>query len=205
MKLFAGPGMCNKPKRIVSATPCKSPATPFSHSSVSRVAECKLLIAFVCFTVLSVVQVTHIALQKDPTFAETAETLMERLTASMTIHGHALAAARADRQAQESARRIRADQDSAYLESLRADQAKARQEQAAREQAERERREAEERARREEEERVKAARAVPEEPAEGEAGCTKIVVRLPDGSRLERRFRATDTIGVSFIFHELLD
>ena len=42
--------------------------------------------------------------------------------------------------------------------------------------------------------------AIPQEPEISEPDITQLVVRLPNGKRLERRFRQTDTLQVSLLF-----
>jgi len=57
----------------------------------------------------------------------------------------------------------------------------------------------EEAARKEEEKEMKKAESLsrlPEEPAEGAADAVLFMFRLPDGNRLERRFRNTDKVQV---------
>jgi hypothetical protein len=39
-----------------------------------------------------------------------------------------------------------------------------------------------------------AAARLPPEPAEGAAGSCRVAFRLPDGSRVQRRFNASDTV-----------
>lgn len=42
-----------------------------------------------------------------------------------------------------------------------------------------------------------AAVEIPEEPAEGSEGVLTVAFRLPSGSRLSRRFSASDSVGVT--------
>lgn len=80
-------------------------------------------------------------------------------------------------------RSLRAQQDSEFEESLALDRARA--ESAARARAEAGRRAAAREAKR--------AR-VPAEPAAGEKGVAELVIRFPDGKRVRRRFRESDTL-----------
>ncbi|KAI9355076.1 ubiquitin-related domain-containing protein [Zopfochytrium polystomum] len=122
-------------------------------------------------------------------------------------------ALRTDRYAShEQARQIREQQDLAYQASLRADQekeAKAREE---RERIQREKDE-EERLKRQEEERIEAKKkrkqalreSLPPEPAATEPELARIGIRLPSGSRIIRRFRASDKVEALYDFVESLD
>ena len=110
-------------------------------------------------------------------------------------------------------RNMRWEQDQAYEESLAADKAKA--DAAARakrevERAEREAREAEEaekkriahEERMHEESLERKRRTLPAEPTGDEAGIN-IMVRMPDGSRMSRRFRGSDHLQAIFDFLDL--
>ena len=110
-----------------------------------------------------------------------------------------------------NARTIANETDRAYQESLRADQekeARARAEQIAREMVEAEKAEAEasEKAAREVEEAARAkvasdaAEALPNEPAADEDGVVNIAFRLPDGSRVMRRFLSSHSARALFLF-----
>ena len=110
-----------------------------------------------------------------------------------------------------NARTIANETDRAYQESLRADQekeARARAEQIAREMVEAEKAEAEasEKAAREAEETARAkvasdaAEALPNEPAADEDGVVNIAFRLPDGSRVMRRFLSSHSARALFLF-----
>ena len=110
-----------------------------------------------------------------------------------------------------NARSIADETDRAYQESLRADQekeARARAEQIAREMVDAEKTEAEvkEKAAREAEEAARAklasdaAEALPNEPAADEDGVVNIAFRLPDGSRVMRRFLSSHSARALFLF-----
>ncbi|XP_013180085.1 PREDICTED: FAS-associated factor 2 [Papilio xuthus] len=125
--------------------------------------------------------------------------LLQRLRRVVTDNEPHLAAARADRVEREVTARLRAAQDEAYAESLAADQEKERRKAAAREAVAQ--REHEDLQRRQQEERHKQqlveARAamasrLPVEPAPG-AGTVALLIRLPGGERLTRRFTLTHT------------
>lgn len=123
-----------------------------------------------------------------------AEILMQRLRQVVSENEGHLAAARADRVEREVTARLRAAQDEAYAESLAADQEKERRKAAAREleqlqqQQYLEELEQEERRKQEvvEARKVMASR-LPLEPSGG-ADTVVLLIRLPDGERLTRRF-----------------
>ncbi|XP_072944574.1 FAS-associated factor 2 [Epargyreus clarus] len=125
--------------------------------------------------------------------------LLQRLRRVVTDNEPHLAAARADRVEREVTARLRAAQDEAYAESLAADQEKERRraaDRAARAQREHEdlqRREQEER-RKEEVAEARTARGarLPREPAAGPSAVA-LLIRLPAGDRLTRRFLLAHT------------
>ncbi|KPJ13842.1 FAS-associated factor 2-B [Papilio machaon] len=125
--------------------------------------------------------------------------LLQRLRRVVGDNEPHLAAARADRVEREVTARLRAAQDEAYAESLAADQEKERRKAAAREAVAQ--REHEDLQRRQQEERHKQqlveARAamasrLPVEPGPG-AGTVALLIRLPGGERLTRRFTLAHT------------
>lgn len=137
----------------------------------------------------------------------TEEELIQRLSSVLETWGQALINARLDKEEREIARKIREEQDTAYEESLRADQEKERK---AQEECERIRVE-EEKIKFEENERIKKeeerkkeqeekARRVADEPDSTDTDVTKFIIRLLDGSKIQRRFRGTDTLQKVFDF-----
>lgn len=118
-----------------------------------------------------------------------------------------LVVARADRQERSFTQALRQEQDEAYLESLRLDQEKEekkRRERMLEEERLREEKEQEEAEIRKKEDmirrKVDAVNYVPEEPAPEERGLCRILVRLPKGQKLERRFlRDVHTLKVRVI------
>lgn len=135
------------------------------------------------------------------------EELIARLTMSISRHGPNLQRIRNERAGHEAARQIRAQQDSAYLASLKADQEKERK---ARELAEAQRL-AEERAKKEEEARQLLAinrenwrrwalTQLSDEPHPSETEVAKLSFRLANGERVVRKFRASDTVETIYIF-----
>ncbi|XP_053633739.1 FAS-associated factor 2 isoform X5 [Cherax quadricarinatus] len=118
-----------------------------------------------------------------------------------------LVVARAERQERELTAALRLQQDEDYQESLRADQEKERKKQQEREQAERielEEREKEEDQQRQKDNirrlKVEMVDNVPQEPEEGVDGVVHIVVKLPQGTRLERRFLKTESLSCLYYY-----
>ena len=100
---------------------------------------------------------------------------------------------------------IREEQDQAYLRSLEMDQERTRKEEAERQQREQEERERQrqeqEKERREQEKirkRQEKASRLKTEPTDTTVGVSKLLIRLPDSSRLTRTFKHSDTIGHIF-------
>jgi len=134
-----------------------------------------------------------------------AEDLMARLTNVMENQGPALVAARSTNEERDLNRLIMQEQDLAYRESLQADQEKDEraQEEERRRKEEEQRIIDEERRLREEQESVTNRRRnelerkrtrLSTEPREGEPNTCDLAIRLPDGSRLKRRFYLSDTL-----------
>ena len=114
-----------------------------------------------------------------------------------------LVAARADREERSFNQSLREEQDQAYLESLRADQEKERKkrEEAEQRQQEEERRLEEEREEQErlqdvEKRKAEIREAMPVEPLGDDPNAIKILLKLPNGMRLERLFLKTDSLKV---------
>ncbi|XP_065156030.1 FAS-associated factor 2 [Atheta coriaria] len=136
-----------------------------------------------------------------------AEMLHQRLATIVHDFEANLVTARADRMEQSLNRSLRAHQDEAYMESLRADQEKERR-------REEERRVAAEILRREEEERlaeqerkmsiarekIELVTKVPKEPNLDHPDAVHVVIKLPCGTRLERRFLKTHSLEAIFYF-----
>ncbi|XP_066972094.1 FAS-associated factor 2 [Macrobrachium rosenbergii] len=118
-----------------------------------------------------------------------------------------LVVARAERQERELTAALRLQQDEDYQESLRADQEKERKRQQEREEVER--KELEEKQKVEEQQRqkdnirrlkIEMVDRIPAEPDEGSEGVVHIVVKLPQGTRLERRFRDSDSLSSLYYY-----
>jgi len=125
---------------------------------------------------------------------------------------NSLRGARFEQEERERERELRNDQEREFQESLRADQEKERRLQEERDAKERQ---LEEQRRQEEMrlaeielvrlQREQKASQLPPEPAQNEAGVTLLVFRLLDGSRIQRRFRDSDTVGTMYNFIESRD
>lgn len=134
----------------------------------------------------------------------TPEELLIRMRRVVGDNERWLNAARHDRLERNMTQTIRAQQDVAYEQSLKADQEKEKKRQAEREkqqQLEREiqaEHEAEER-RLDLKERLRTelVHQVPSEPAEEAANAISIVFKLPNGMRITRRFLKMDSLNVS--------
>lgn len=133
-----------------------------------------------------------------------SEDLMVRLTTVLEQFGANLLQQRLDSEERDQNRRIREEQDAAYQQSLMEDEAKQM-----RQQQEEESRRAEQDAIQQEElrrqrkveekqrQKESIRRTLPPEPDQGE-GIANLVIRMIDGSRLQRRFYKTDTLQVVF-------
>lgn len=136
-----------------------------------------------------------------------ADTLIQRLASVVAEYEINLVQARADRFETSLNRSLRAHQDEAFMESLRADQEKDRKREMERMAAEAEQRRLEEEARREEErrqsierEKMESVDKVPEEPPPDHPEAIHVVFKLPCGSRLVRRFLTSHSLEAVFYF-----
>ncbi|XP_076361702.1 fas-associated factor 2 isoform X1 [Tachypleus tridentatus] len=133
--------------------------------------------------------------------------LIQRLQRIMNDNETSLVAARLDRQERSLNQTIREEQDQAYLESLRADQEKERikkEEDERKEQQEREEHEKKlaEQFKKDEIRRLKVELAdqVPDEPPPNEPDTIRLMIKLPEGRRLERRFRRDHSLKYLYYF-----
>ncbi|XP_041360810.1 FAS-associated factor 2-like [Gigantopelta aegis] len=127
--------------------------------------------------------------------------LVTRLENIMRDNEGSLIAARADREERSFNQTLRLQQDEAYLESLKADQEKER-----KKREEREKQEVlEQRVRDEEYERLRLMeerenrkhdlmREIPDEPAPDDPDAIRIMLKVPSGIRLERRFLKSQSL-----------
>jgi FAS-associated factor 2 len=107
-------------------------------------------------------------------------------------------------EAREFDRKLREEQDKAYQESLIRDQEREQQTKIEQDRAREERlfhQLSEEMENYQKEVKLreleKKVQNLPPEPSESDSKGTTVAVRLPDGSKIQRRFWITDTIGVS--------
>jgi len=129
------------------------------------------------------------------------DVMVEWIRKTVTDYEAFIVAARTDRDERNFDRELRNQQEAEFAESLRRDQER---EQREREREEVERREEEERERlrREELERkdqivrmkVELANEIPEEPEVSHPEAVRVLLKLPDGQRLERRFLLTHSL-----------
>ncbi|XP_022699313.1 FAS-associated factor 2-like [Varroa jacobsoni] len=154
---------------------------------------------FVCVVVLRESRMTLVARIQGQ--VESPEQLLSILTTVRADNEASLRAAQIERNERTVNQTLRQQQDEAYLQSLRADQEKARKkreeeqrkrdaEEAAARQAAEEARAAELRER----EKVELARQVPAEPAKEDEGAIQLALRLPSGKRIDRRFLQTHSM-----------
>lgn len=125
----------------------------------------------------------------------TVDDYISRLARLIADNEALLVAARVDRQERTQAQQLREEQDEAYLESVRADQEKERKK---REEEDKKRQEEETRRRKEEakrnrehsiaQDRVDRKFRVPDEPDATNADSIRVLIKLSNGKRLERRF-----------------
>lgn len=118
-----------------------------------------------------------------------------------------LVAARLDRQERSMNQLLRQEQDEAYLESLRVDREKER-----KKKEEKQKQDEEEKQRKEKEMdeikkheqllklRVDLAAKIPEEPDAKDPNAIRILIKLPDGHRFERKFLKTHSIKYLYYF-----
>lgn len=136
-----------------------------------------------------------------------ADDLVARMTAIVRDNEAFIVAARAEREERQMNQNIRVEQDLAFQETLRQDQ-----------ENERKKREAEEKKRREEEEeertlqeernrkdkirkmKIDLVTEIPEEPAKDHPEALRVVVKLPEGQRLERRFLRSHSLKCLYFY-----
>nr|CAG4648812.1 EOG090X0B12 [Polyphemus pediculus] len=123
---------------------------------------------------------------------------LERLRGIITDNEAFLVVARADREERSFTQALRQEQDQAYLESLRADQEKEEKKRRKKLLEEERIREVQEQLEAEQKKKdeliqrkIDAVNFVPDEPSPDESGLCRILVRLPKGQKLERRFHRT--------------
>ena len=135
------------------------------------------------------------------------EQLVRRLEEIVRDNEAYVVAARMDREERVRTQSIRAEQDAAFQETLRQDQEKERRKREE-EEAKRRQEEEEQRIVREEQERrdrirrlkVDLADRVPEEPSQDHPDTLRILIKLPGGQRLERRFLRTQPVRDLYFF-----
>jgi len=135
------------------------------------------------------------------------DALVNWIQQNVTEYEAFIVAARAERDERNLDREIRSQQEAEYAETLRRDQEREMRERE-REEIERREEEERERLRREELERkdqivkmkIEMANEIPDEPSVDNADAVRIVIKLPDGQRLERRFLMTHSLKHIYYF-----
>lgn len=140
--------------------------------------------------------------------------LVDWLRETVTEYEAFIVAARAERDERNLDREIRNEQETAYAETLRQDQEREQrrreEEEKVRVEEETERKEAEERERirkeaidkkdRIQKQKIDLASEIPEEPVVGSEDAVRVLIKLPGGQRLERRFLASHSLKHIFYF-----
>uniref|UniRef100_A0A6I8PVD6 FAS-associated factor 2 n=1 Tax=Xenopus tropicalis TaxID=8364 RepID=A0A6I8PVD6_XENTR len=135
--------------------------------------------------------------------------LINQLTFIVEANQTYLVSERLEREERNQTQVLRQQQDEAYLASLRADQEKERKKKEKQEQKRREEEEAqlkqmlEERKKRNlEEEKERKSECLPAEPVPDHPDNVKIIFKMPNGTRVERRFLFTQSLSVihDFLF-----
>ncbi|GFT68579.1 FAS-associated factor 2 [Nephila pilipes] len=159
---------------------------------------------FLAVIVLRDNQMTVVARLEGPT---DPDVLIRRLRLIMNDNEASLIAARLERHERSMTQTIRQQQDEAYKESLKADQEKERrrrEEQEVKAQQEQEERNKllEEQKRKEDIKRQKIdlASQIPEEPPLEHPNTIRLMIKLPAGTRLERRFRREESLKFLYYF-----
>lgn len=135
------------------------------------------------------------------------DTVIVRLQQIMADNEAALITARMDRDERSLTQSLRQQQDEAYQASLLADQEKERRrlEEVRRQQEEQQRQREQalqEQQKKEEIQRMKLELVdqIPEEPPDSDPGSIHLVIKLPTGTRLERRFRRSQSLKYLYFY-----
>ena len=133
--------------------------------------------------------------------------LVQRLEEIVRDNEAFIVAARADREARSLNQSIREEQDAAFQESLRQDQEKERKKKEAEDAKRREEEEARrmEREEAEKKERIQRMKVelvskIPDEPECGHPDAVRVLVKLPGGQRLERRFLKSNSLSSLYYY-----
>lgn len=139
--------------------------------------------------------------------AQTLESVISKLKSAIDNNVYSLILARMERQERDMASMIRAQQDAAFEESLRADQEKERKKREEKQRKEQEQRIEEQRKKAETERQAKIVemkksllKQISDEPEISNELSLRIMFKLPNGSRLERRFLSTDPVKFLYYF-----
>jgi len=144
----------------------------------------------------------------------TSDRLVTWIQTTVTDYEAFIVAARVEREERNLDREIREEQEAAFAETLRRDQEREERARAEREKAkqaeEEEQRQQEERARIDKEEldrkdmivrqKVELAGEIPAEPPVGQEDAVRVLIKLPGGQRLERRFLLSHSLKHIYYF-----
>ncbi|XP_074656452.1 FAS-associated factor 2-like [Tubulanus polymorphus] len=135
------------------------------------------------------------------------EEFVNKLTRVMNDNEASLLTARAEREERSFNQSLREQQDAAYLESLKADQEKERKKREELEKVEQEEEERRNQEREEQRKKEEIARKkeeykdkIPAEPESDNPDLVHIVLKLPSGKRIERKFLKTQSIKYLYYF-----
>lgn len=133
--------------------------------------------------------------------------LMQRVDRLISDNEAGLVAARADREERSFNQTLRQQQDEAYEESLRADREKARKKQEEEEEirqqemlVEEQKREKERILQEKENRKEELKNEIPEEPSPTDPDAITVVLKLPHGARVERRFLKSQSLKYLYYF-----
>lgn len=136
----------------------------------------------------------------------TAADVVTSLNDAIEKYGPTLVSLRADRREQTASREIRAEQDSAYEQSLRRDRERAEQTRREREEAERRARDVQTQEKNRALWRAWKASTLSPEPSSSNSdsrNVSRISFRMPDGSRVVRKFTATTSVSDLYAWVDL--
>eukprot|EP01098_Paradermamoeba_levis_P015584 TRINITY_DN799_c0_g6_i1.p1 TRINITY_DN799_c0_g6~~TRINITY_DN799_c0_g6_i1.p1 ORF type:complete len:301 (+),score=83.70 TRINITY_DN799_c0_g6_i1:591-1493(+) len=157
------------------------------------------ILAFPCFVVLANANGANNILEiiQGP---ETVDDTLVRFLTIMETHGPILAKMKGENGKREGLRRLKEEQDLAFQSSLKEDKRKEEEEE--REKRETKRKEEEERkvVENKKQEKQRLREQLPAEPDKTSKDVSHVIIRLPNGSRLERRFNSSEKLGTVYNF-----
>lgn len=127
---------------------------------------------------------------------QSCDELIVNISNALEQYGGILVADRSDHEEAIRNRQLREEQERAYLESVERDRERERQ----RIERENERKRKEEEEKRQLMEIQNLEKTLPSEPEENESKVTRIAIRLRDGTKIERRFRESESTDILYKF-----